>query len=226
MIAFLLRALVSRAHGARQSRRSAVASARVSLSRFGSFLLRLLGGNDRQAFAGFGEFDGRVLLSQLPHREVERVADVDGERTILRLLLRPDECGLGHAGSLLTFNVGAGGTEILGRPTRVTTAENQLSVPPAGGRIGRPIGAKISAVPGFTARRMELGFSTTTIARKITDHGIPTTPQAVSAWESQSQRFRPLENRIDALAEILFVDRVVVERWFGVEFVSGGSHAQ
>jgi transcriptional regulator with XRE-family HTH domain len=73
---------------------------------------------------------------------------------------------------------------------------------------------------------MELGLSTATIARQLTEAGIPTAPQTVSSWESPTSAFRPLEHRIDALAEILGVTRTDVERWFGVEIVPGGSHAE
>jgi len=71
---------------------------------------------------------------------------------------------------------------------------------------------------------MELHLSTATIARQLTEAGIPTTPQAVSSWEGRDG-FCPLEQRIDALAEILGVTRTVVEGWFGVEIV-GSRHAE
>ena len=110
---------------------------------------------------------------------------------------------------------------------RVTDGENPAA-PVGVGLVGRPIGSYGSAVPGFTARRIELGYSLETVAARLTlgTHdlrGVQTTLQAVSGWERGE--YRPSEDRIDLLAEILGVSRSTVEDWFGIGIVAEVHHA-
>jgi transcriptional regulator with XRE-family HTH domain len=92
---------------------------------------------------------------------------------------------------------------------------------------GRPIGAVVSLVPRFTARRVALGLSTDVVAAQLTAAGIETTGQAVRAWESGEAT--PTVDRIAALARILRSTEAAVEEMFyqprresGVESVPAG----
>lgn len=79
-----------------------------------------------------------------------------------------------------------------------------------------------SHFPAFTHARKVRGWSQEEVARLLTLQLQPTGRTAVRAWERRGTR--PCEDRLDALAEVFRVERVVVERWFGLEFILGGSH--
>jgi transcriptional regulator with XRE-family HTH domain len=94
---------------------------------------------------------------------------------------------------------------------------------------GRPIGAGISLVPRFTARRVALGLSTRAVAARLTEAGLETTQQAISAWESGAST--PTVDRIAALARILRSTEDAVEEMFyqprrkdAVESIPAGAH--
>ena len=177
--------------------------------------------------AGLGEFHAPLFFGHFSESHIEREIEVQDERARVRLRFwRRDDSQFSHSTSVPLSVDDAGAAGISGND-RVTDGENPAA-PVGVGLVGRPIGSYGSAVPGFTARRIELGYSLETVAARLTlgTHdlrGVQTTLQAVSEWERGE--YRPSEDRIDLLAEILGVSRSTVEDWFGIGIVAEVHHA-
>lgn len=199
------------------------------LSALAETLARFLGRRDRyqlQPVTAFGAFHSPLFLGEVLEGKIEREADIEHQGARVGLGFgRRDDSQFSHSASVPLSVGDAGAAGIFGND-RVTTEESPAA--PVGVGVGRPIGSSSSAVPGFTARRVELRYSVETVAALLTlgTHdlrGVHTTFQAVSAWERGENR--PSEDRIDLLAEILSVPRVTVEEWFGLGIVSEVFHA-
>lgn len=105
-----------------------------------------------------------------------------------------------------------------------------MRAPLGSASVGRPLGPRQSACPGFTEWRLRLDLSAHDVAALLTRRRCSTTAQTIHGWEAG--HWQPSEDRLETLARIVggFLDRDDevhslafqrtyrrVSEWFGLE---------